>query len=224
MWCIPPEQNAEFVARMEDILDVYALPYNENCPVICIDEKPYQLLDERRESIPMTARSPKKYDNEYERMGTCSIFVMVEPLKGWHHAHARTRRTAVDFAHEMDWLLTNDKSPYKNAPKIKVVVDQLNTHNIGSLYKAFPALYARELAKRIEFHFTPKHGSWLNIAEIGISILSKQCIDRRIPNIEMLNSEIATWEAEYNNMCRCIDWQFTTDDARVKLRRLYPVF
>ena len=224
MWCIPPEQNAEFVARMEDILDVYALPYDENCPVICIDEKPYQLLDERREPISMVSGSPKKYDNEYERMGTCSIFVMVEPLKGWHHAHARTRRTAVDFAHEMDWLLTDDSSPYKNAPKIKIVVDQLNTHNLGSLYKAFPAPYARRLAKRIEFHLTPKHGSWLNIAEIGISILSKQCIDRRIPNIELLNSEIAAWEAEYNNMCKCIDWQFTTDDARVKLRKLYPVF
>jgi len=224
MWCIPPEQNAEFVARMEDILDVYALPYNPDCPVICIDEKPYQLLDERREPIPMTAGSPKKYDNEYERMGTCSIFVMVEPLAGWHHAHARERRTAKDFAHEIDWLLTSEQSPYKNAPKIKIVVDQLNTHGFGSLYKAFPAPYARELTKRIEFHFTPKHGSWLNIAEIGISILSKQCIDRRIPSINMLNGEIAAWEVEYNDQCKCIDWQFTTDDARVKLRRLYPVF
>jgi len=224
MWCIPPEQNAEFVARMEDILDVYALPYNSNCPVICIDEKPYQLLDERREPIPMTAGSPKKYDNEYERMGTCSIFVMVEPLTGWHHAHARSRRTSIDFAHEIDWLLTNEQSPYKNAPKIKIIVDQLNTHTFGSLYKAFPAPYARGLKNRIEFHLTPKHGSWLNVAEIGISILSKQCIDRRIPTIEMLNSEIVAWKAEHNTDCKCIDWQFTTENARVKLRRLYPVF
>jgi len=224
MWCIPPEQNAEFVARMEDILDVYALPYNADCPVICIDEKPYQLLDERREPIPMSVGSPKKYDNEYERMGTCSIFVMVEPLTGWHHAHARSRRTAIDFAHEIDWLLTNEQSPYKNAPKIKIVVDQLNTHAFGSLYKAFPAPYARQLAKRIEFHFTPKHGSWLNIAEIGISILSKQCIDRRIPNIAMLNNEISAWESEYNSQCKCIEWRFTADNARVKLRRLYPAF
>jgi len=224
MWCIPPEQNAEFVAHMEDVLDVYALPYNADCPVICIDEKPYQLLDERRESIPMSVGSPKKYDNEYERMGTCSIFVMVEPLTGWHHAHARSRRTAIDFAHEIDWLLTNEQSPYKNASKIKIVVDQLNTHTFGSLYKAFPAPYARELKNRIELHLTPKHGSWLNIAEIGISILSKQCIDRRIPTIEMLNSEIAAWEAEHNTECKCIDWQFATEDARIKLRRLYPVF
>ena len=224
MWCIPPEQNAEFVARLEDILDVYALPYDEDCPVICIDEKPYQLLDERRKSIPMSAGSPKKYDNEYERKGTCSIFVMVEPLTGWHHAHARDRRTSIDFAHEINWLLTNEHSPYKNVPKIKIVVDQLNTHNFGSLYKAFPAPYASELRKRIEFHFTPKHGSWLNVAEISISILSKQCIDRRIPNIVLLNNEIAAWEDEYNKQCKFIEWQFTTDDARVKLRRLYPVF
>ena len=224
MWCIPPEQNAEFVARMEDILDVYACDYNPDCPVICIDEKPYQLLDERREPIPMVAGSPKKYDNEYERMGTCSIFVMVEPLTGWHHAHARARRTAIDFAYEINWLLTNEQSPYKDAPKIKIVVDRLNTHGLGSLYKAFPAPYARELAKRIDFHFTPKHGSWLNIAEIGISILSKQCIDRRIPSIEMLNSEITAWEAEYNDQYKCVDWQFTAEDARVKLRRLHLAF
>jgi len=139
MWCIPPKQNADFVANMEDILDVYTLPYNKECPVICIDEKPYQLLDERRESISMKQGSPTKYDNEYERMGTCSIFVMIEPLTGWHHAHGRERRTSVDFAHEINWLLTNEASPYKNAPKVKVVLDQLNTHNISSLYKAFPA-------------------------------------------------------------------------------------
>ena len=149
---------------------------------------------------------------------------MVEPLMGWHHVHARSRRTAVDFAHEIDWLLTNEQSHYKNAPKIKIVVDQLNTHTFGSLYKAFPAPYAGELAKRIRFHFTPKHRSWLNIAEIGINILSKQCVDRRIPNIEMLNGEITAWEAGYNNQRKCIDRRFTTEDARVKLRRLYPVF
>lgn len=222
MWCIPKEQNAEFVAKMEDILDTYALPYDENCPVICIDEKPYQLLDERRNSIPMKPGSPKKIDNEYERNGTSSIFVMCEPLKGWHHANAREHRTSVDFAHEIDWLLS--ESPYQNAPKIKVVVDNLNTHNTSSLYKAFPASKARDLAKRIEFHYTPKHGSWLNIAEISISILSKQCIDRRIPNLTALNQEIKTWEADYNANCKSINWQFKTDNARLKLKKLYPVF
>ena len=123
MWCIPPEQNADFVAKMEDILDVYTSPYDENCPVICLDEKPYQLLGEVREPIPMKTGNPQKIDNEYERMGTCSIFVMCEPLKGWHHANARERRTAVDFAHEIDWLLS--ESPYRNAPKIKLVQDNL---------------------------------------------------------------------------------------------------
>jgi hypothetical protein len=221
MWCIPPKQNADFVARMEDVLDVYALPYDENCPVICLDEKPYQLLDERRDPMPMKPGSPEKIDNEYGRMGTCSIFVMCEPLKGWHHANARNHRTAVDFAHEIDWLLT--RSPYKNAPKIKLVMDNLNTHIIASLYKAFPAAKARELAKRLELHYTPKHGSWLNIAEISISILSKQCIDRRIPDIDLLNAEIMAWEAAYNAQIKTVNWQFTTSDARIKLKALYPL-
>ena len=222
MWCIPPEQNADFVAKMEDVLDVYSQAYDENRPVICLGEKPYQLLDECREPMPMKQNRPKQIDNEYRRMGTCSIFVMCEPLKGWHHANARERRTAVDFAHEIDWLLT--ESQYKNAPKIKLVMDNLNTHVIASLYKAFPASKARTLAKRLEIHYTPKHGSWLNIAEISISILSKQCIDRRIPNIDKLNQEITTWEESYNENLNPVDWQFTTDDARIKLKRLYPLF
>jgi len=148
---------------------------------------------------------------------------MTEPLRGWHHANARQRHTAIDFAHEMDWLLTNPESPCKDAPKIIAVMDNLNTHNIASLYKAFPAPYARELARRIEIHYVPKHGSWLNIAEISISILAKQCINRRIKNIELLNAEIAAWEAEYNSSSKTVNWQFTTEDARIKLRRLYPV-
>ena len=224
MWCIPPEQSAEFVAKMEDVLDVYALPYNEDVPVICIDEKPYQLLDEKRTPIPMKKGTPLRVDNEYKREGTCSIFVMVEPLRGWHHANGRNRRTSVDYAHEINWLLTDEKSPYRDKPKIKIIQDNLNTHNIESLYKAFPAPYARELAKRIEYHYTPKHGSWLNIAEVSISILSKQCLERRIKSLELLNKEIAAWETDYNSGCKEINWQFTTDDARVKLRKLYPVF
>ena len=220
MWCIPPEQNADFVAKMEDVLDVYALPYDESCPVICLDEKPYQLLDECREPIVMKSGSPEKIDNEYQRNGTCSIFVMCEPLKGWHHANARERRTAVDFAHEIDWLLS--ESPYKNAPKIKLVQDNLNTHTIASLYKAFPAAKARALAKRLELHYTPKHGSWLNIAEISISLLSRQCIGRRIPGIDVLNAEISAWEIAYKSKIKSVNWQFATEDARIKLKKLYP--
>lgn len=222
MWCIPPEQNADFVAKMEDILDVYQTPYDENCPVICIDEKPYQLLDERRPAIPMRKGKSKRYDNEYVRIGTCSIFVMTEPLKGWHHANARNQRTAIDFAHEIDWLLS--ESPYKNAPKIKLIQDNLNTHVIASLYKAFPAPKAHSLAKRLEIHYTPKHGSWLNVAEIVIGILTKQCLDRRIPKLNLLNEEISAWETANNAIKKSVDWQFTTESARIKLKKLYPVF
>jgi hypothetical protein len=222
MWCIPPEQDADFVAKMEDVLDVYALPHDEKCPVICMDEKPYQLLGESRQSIQMKPGCSKKVDNEYVRNGTSSIFVMCEPLKGWHYAHATERRTAVDYAHEIDWLLS--ESPYKNAPKIRLVQDNLNTHVIASLYKAFPAAKARGLVKRLEVHYTPKHGSWLNIAEISISILSKQCLDRRIDTIDSLNQEINRWQKDYNALCKKVNWQFTTEDARVKLRRLYPIF
>lgn len=222
MWCIPPEQNADFVAKMEDILDVYTTPYDENCPVICLDEKPYQLLDESREAIPMKSDKPKRIDNEYVRNGTCSIFVMCEPLSGWHHANAREHRTAIDFAHEIEWLLSESK--YKDTPKIKLVLDNLNTHVISSLYKAFNPCKARSFVKRLELHYTPKHGSWLNIAEISISILSKQCLDRRVQNIELLNKEIAAWEVSYNALFKHVKWQFSTSDARIKLKRLYPVF
>jgi len=208
---------------MEDILDVYATPYDEDCPVICLDEKPYQLLDERREPMPVKEGKPARYDNEYERMGTCSIFVMTEPLKGWHHAHARQRRTAADFAHEIDWLLNHPESPYRGVPKIKLVTDNLNIHETASLYKVFSASHARELVKRIRWHYTPKHGSWLNIAEIVIGILERQCIGRRIADIDTLNRELAAWEADNNASCKSINWQFTTDDARIRLWKLYPV-
>ena len=153
---------------------------------------------------------------------TCSIFVMCEPLKGWHHANAREHRTSVDFAHEVDWLLS--ESPYKNAPKIKFVVDNLNTHVVASLYKAFPAQKARELARRLEIHYTPKHGSWLNVAEVSISILSRQCVGRRISDLDLLNAEIVAWESLYNSQVRKVNWHFTTADARIKLRKIYPTF
>jgi len=211
--------NAAFVAAMEDVLDVYHLPYNIFCPVICMDEKPYQLLGERREPIPMKPKSKKKVDNEYERMGTCSIFVMTEPLTGWVYTRARKQRTAEDWAYEIRDLLTVH---FPKAPKIKLVLDNLNTHVIASLYKVFPPKEARELARRIEIHYTPKHGSWLNMAEITISVLARQCLCRRIESIDSLNSELLAWNSERNNNRAPVKWQFTTEKARIKLRRLYP--
>ena len=220
MWCIPPKQNADFVSKMEDVLDTYALPYDEKFPVICIDEKPYQLLDEVCKPLVIKPDNPKKIDNEYKRCGTSSIFVMVEPLTGWRRANAREHRTAVDYAKEIEVLV----NCFPNATKIRLVQDNLNTHVITSLYKAFPAPKAREIAKRLELHYTPKHGSWLNIAEIAISILSKQCINKRIPNIEKLNAEILAWQTFSNTDLKKVNWQFTTSDARIKLNSLYPVF
>ena len=150
------------------------------------------------------------------------FLIVCEPLRGWHHAHARERRTAVDFAHEVEWLLS--ESPYKDVPRIRFVVDNLNTHVVASLYKAFSAEKARGFARRLEIHYTPKHGSWLNVAEVSISVLSKQCIGRRISDLSLLNAEIAAWESLYNSQIRKVNWQFTTADARIKLRKIYPVF
>ena len=214
-------RRRQFVAAMEDILDLYCMPYNGNCPVVCMDEKPYQLLAECHEPMAMKPGSVKKIDNEYERMGTCSIFVFSQPLTGWTYTHARKHRTAIDWAHEIKELLTVH---FPNVPKIKLVIDNLNTHVIASLYKAFPAKEARELAARLELHYTPKHGSWLNIAEIMISILARQCICRRIPSLDMLNTELAAWHNDRNINRSPVKWQFTTDDARVKLYKLYPQF
>jgi hypothetical protein len=204
---------------MENILDLYCLTYDEDYPVICMDEKPYQLLDDVLFPLPMKPGKPKRIDYEYERKGTCSIFVFSEPLSGWHYANARERRTAIDFAHEIKKLLTVH---YPNAKKIRLALDNLNTHIPASLYKAFPANEARELLKRLEFHYTPKHGSWLNIAEISISLLARQCINRRIPNIETLNNELVSWCCEYNKNPTPVNWQFSTADSRVKLYNLYP--
>lgn len=160
MWCIPPGQNAEFAARMEDVLDVYAMPHDEKHPAVCIDEKPYQLLDDVRKPLAMRAESPEKIDSEYKRCGTCSIFAAVQPLTGWRRAHARERRTALDYAEEIEFLVNS----FPAAEKILLVQDNLNTHAISSLYKAFEPSKARDIARKLELHYTPKHGSWLNIA------------------------------------------------------------
>lgn len=205
---------------MEEILDIYCLPYDPDYPVICMDEKPYQLLGDVREPIPIKPGKLCREDTEYERKGTCSIFMFAEPLKGWATAHARPQRTKVDWAHEIRWLL---EEAYPSVPKICLVSDNLNTHVVSSLYEAFPAPKARELAKRIDMRHTPKHGSWLNIAEIFISVLSRQCLCRRIPFLDALNHELAAWNYSHSVSLKPVNWQFTTTDARIKLKHLYPL-
>jgi len=204
---------------MEDILELYAEPYDEDYPVICMDEKPYQLLGEVVEPLPMKPGSCAKIDYEYERNGTCSIFMFCEPLGEWRHTYARNRRTKIDWAQGVDELLTIH---YPEAKKIKLVQDNLNTHTISSLYEAFEPEKARELAKRLEIHYTPKHGSWLNIAECELSALSGQSLKKRIDNIDSLNEILAIWERDRNAAQKGVDWQFTAADARVKLKHFYP--
>ena len=200
-------------------MDVYQRPYDVDFPVVCMDEKPYQLLGESRTPIPMSPGKEKREDSEYVRGGHCSIFVFVEPLKGWCHVSAQERRTKIDWAHQIDELPT---VRFPHAKKVVLVSDNLNTHAISSLYEAFSPEKARTLAKRLEMHHTPKHGSWLDIAEIEINIMTTQCLNRRIDNIETLRNELAIWEADRNTAPKAIDWQFSTDDARIKLKRLYP--
>ncbi|WP_415118598.1 IS630 family transposase [Micropruina sp.] len=218
-WTIPPKANAEFVARMEDVLEVYHRPFDPAVPVVCMDEKPYQLLGHARDPIPARPGHDLKEDSEYVRHGTCSIFVWVEPLAGHRHVDAKPRRTRIDWAAGVDRLLTMD---YPDAKRVVLVMDNLNTHTLGSLYEAFEPAKARALAERLEIHYTPKHGSWLNIAEIELSALSRQCLTRRIDDLDVLNAELAAWQKATNDDQRQVDWQFTTNDARIKLRHLYP--
>lgn len=206
---------------MEDILDIYEMPYNPAVPVVCMDEKPYQLLGEARDPLPMRPGDTQKIDSEYVRNGSCSIFVFVEPLGGVRHVSVREHRTAVDWAEEIRYLV--DVS-YPNRDKIILVMDNLNTHALSSLYKAFPAPEARRIAKKLEIHYTPKHGSWLDIAEIELNVMTRQCLSRRIADIVTLRQELAVWERERNEHTACVHWQFTTDNARTKLVSLYPKF
>ena len=218
-WTIPPHANAEFAARMEDVLAVYARPYDPRRPVVCMDEKPYQLLGHVRDPIPAEPGHDRKEDSEYVRHGTCSIFVWVEPLRGWRRVDAQPHRTKIDWARQVERLLTHD---YPDAETVVLVMDNLNTHGIGSLYEAFDPAKAFALAQRLEIHHTPRHGSWLNIAEIELSALTRQCLDRRIADLDTLNTELAAWQHATNTDQRQVDWQFTTADARIKLRHLYP--
>jgi hypothetical protein len=204
---------------MEDVLAVYARPYDPARPVVCMDEKPYQLLGQVRDPIPAHPGRDHREDSEYVRHGTCSIFVWVEPLRGWRHVDAQPRRTRIDWARQVQRLLTKD---YPNADTVVLVMDNLNTHGIASLYEAFDPATALALAQRLEIHHTPRHGSWLNIAEIELSVLTRQCLDRRITDLDTLNAELTAWQHATNTTQRQVDWQFTTTDARIKLRQLYP--
>lgn len=203
---------------MEDVLDVYERTYDPLRPVVCVDEKPYQLLGEAREPLPMRPGSDGKLDSEYVRNGTCSIFAMVEPLAGWHRVRVREQRTAKDFAEEIKEMV--DSRP--EAEKIVLVMDNLNTHKTASLYKRFPPEEARRIAGKLEIHYTPKHGSWLDVAEIELNMVTRQCLKRRIGSIGKLATELAAWESEKNNEEKKINWQFRTKDARIRLVSLYP--
>ncbi len=219
-WVIPPQANGEFVAAMENVLDTYAQPYDPRYPVLTMDEQPVQLLKETRQPIPATKFHPRRVDYEYERAGTASIFMFAEPLSGWREVRVRERRTKVDWAVEMAALL---RTHYATAAKVILVCDNLNTHTMGAFYEAFAPDAARALVQRLEFRYTPKHGSWLNVAENELSSLHRQCLrDRRFGRIDDLRHATAAWAQASNTKQRGVDWQFQIDDARMKLKSLYP--
>jgi hypothetical protein len=206
---------------MEDVLEVYQRPHDPECPVVCLDETSKQLIAETRVPIPAKPGHSARHDYEYGRKGTANLFMMFAPLEGWRHVEVTDRHTAVDYAQILKDL--SDKH-FPNSKKITLIQDNLNTHKPASLYEAFPAPEARRLVERFEWHYTPKHGSWLDLAESELSVLSGQCLDRRIADKPTLVKEVAAWEAVRNKDHAKADWQFTTADARVKLKRLYPSF
>jgi len=216
---IPPDANAAFVAAMEDILEVYQRPYDRQRPLVCLDESSKQLIAETRVPIAAKPGQPGRHDYEYRRNGTANLFMMFAPLEGWRHVKVTDRHTAVDYAQVLKEL---SDTHFPGSAKIVLVQDNLNTHKPASLYEAFPPTEARRLVERFEWHYTPKHGSWLDMAESELSVLSSQCLDRRIPDQRVLKDEVEAWEADRNNKHAKANWQFATADARVKLRRLYP--
>ncbi len=219
-WVIPPEADAEFVAGMEEVLDTYAAPYDFGRPVLCMDEQPVQLLKETRTPIPATTGHPRRVDYEYERAGTASVFLFCEPLAGWRGVSIRERRTKVDWALEVAELL---RTRYAGAEKVILVCDNLNTHTKGAFYEAFPPAEARAIVRRLEFRHTPKHGSWLNVAENELSAMTRQCLKgRRFGTVEELRAETAAWQQRTNDKQRGVEWHFRIDDARTRLKSLYP--
>jgi transposase len=218
-WVIPPQANADFVCAMEDVLEVYTRPYDPQRPQVCLDETSKQLVAETREPIPAAPGQPERIDYEYERKGTANLFMVFEPLAGQRRVKVTERRTAVDFAHLIREL---SDEQYPHADKIVLVMDNLNTHKPASLYEAFAPAEARRLMERLEIHYTPKHGSWLNMAETELSVLTTQCLNRRIADPATLRQEVAAWERRRNQAKGTVDWRFTTPEARIKLKRLYP--
>ena len=219
-WVIPPEADGQFVADMEEVLETYAQPYDCNRPVLCMDEQPIQLLKETRVPIAATKGHPRRVDYEYERAGTASLFMFCEPLSGWREVTVREHRTKIDWAKEVEQLL---RTRYASARKVVLVCDNLNTHTKGAFYEAFQPEHARRIVRQLEFCHTPKHGSWLNIAENELSSMTRQCVkDRRFATIDALRSETTAWHQRTNARQRGVDWQFKVSDARVKLRSVYP--
>ncbi len=218
-WCIP-EASAAFVWPMEDVLDVYHRPYDPLRPVVCLDETSRQVLADVRDPLPPAPGRPARYDPEYVRHGVVNLFLVNEPLRGWRQARLSDQRTRIDWAHGVQELVAVH---YPAAERIVLVLDQLNTHSPASLYQAFPPAEAKRLADKLEIHYTPKHGSWLNMAEIELSVLARQCLNRRLDDRATMEREVAAWVTARNAAATTIDWQFTTADARIKLKRLYPV-
>lgn len=219
-WVIPPNNDAEFVACMEEVLETYEKPYDPAHPVICMDEQPVQLIKEIKQPIPATKDHPQRVDYEYERNGTASIFMFTQPLAGFRQATARLRRTKADWAQEVAGLLD---TRYADCEKVTLVLDNLNTHTKGAFYEVFEPAVARAYVKRIEFVNTPKHGSWLNVAECELSAMTRQCLsDRRIGDLDELNEEIGAWSDHTNGKQRGVVWHFQIDEARTKLAHLYP--
>jgi transposase len=206
---------------MEEVLQLYTSIDNPRYPLVCFDEANKQLVKETRTPVPMQPGQPAREDYEYERNGTANLFMFFAPFKGWRHVEVTAQRTQLDYAQQMKWLVDE---AFPDAIQIRLVQDNLNTHVKAALYKAFKPAEARRILNKLAFHYTPKHGSWLNMAEIELSVLSKQCLDRRIPDADTLKTEVAAWEAKRNQTANTVDWRFTTQDARIKLKHLYPSF
>lgn len=204
---------------MEDVLDLYTEAADPRRPLVCFDEKPYQLLSHKRPALPLSPGQAERIDYEYKREGTCNLFLFFDPHRAWRRLEVTAQRTAADFAHQMKWLVDQ---AYPQVEVIRVVLDNLNTHTPASLYQTFAPEEARRITQKLEFRYTPKHASWLNMAEIEFSVLERQCLDRRLPSREDVAREVAAWEADRNEARASINWRFTTQDARTKLRRLYP--
>jgi hypothetical protein len=220
MWCIPPEANAEFAWRMEEVLSVYKLPYDPERPVVCMDEASKQLVAEVREPEGIAPGKVRRQDYEYERKGTCNLFMFFEPLRGWRRVWVTPQRRKVEWATCVKTLLEEN---YPKAKKVLLACDNLNTHTGGALYQAFTPSVAKGLCERLEFHPTPKHGSWLNMAETELSVLGGDCLDRRMDSAEFVATEVKSWEADRNQREAKVRWQFTTEEARIKLEKIYPV-